>query len=420
MANRIYDLVIFGASGFTGQFVVEEVARQTNDIPNFKWAVAGRKEKKLRQALEKATEVTGHDLSNVGVVVADVSDDESLNAMSQKTKLVLNCVGPYRFFGEQVVKACIENGSHHIDISGEPWYLELMENKYNEQASEQGVYVIGACGFDSIPAEFGLQFTKDKFPGILNTAESFLTFNTGEKGGKVNYGTWHSAVYGLGFAKELIDMRKQYKKEPLPKYTPKLTKRPSYFWNEDLQRWCVPFPGADASVVRRSQGFLWRNKQIRPVQYGAYFTISSTFYLLCLMVFGLLFGFLAKYEFGRSLLLKYPGFFSMGIFSKDGPTREQVDGTSFSMSFVGEGFSSEEVEKTGKHDKKISTKVSGPEPGYITTPIAMVQAGLTLLQEQDKMPGNGGVLSAGAAFAETSLIERLEKNGLHFSVIESK
>ncbi|PIK62485.1 putative saccharopine dehydrogenase-like oxidoreductase-like [Apostichopus japonicus] len=185
----------------------------------------------------------GLDLSSVEFLPADVKDDLSLTSMCQSTKLVLNCVGPYRFFGEAVVKACVENGSHHIDISGEPWFLESMEVKYNQQASEAGVYVVGACGFDSIPAEFGVQFTREKFPGILNSLESYLSLNTGPKGGAVNFGTWHSAIYGFANAKELVALRKENKKEPLPKYTPKLSK------------------GADASVVRRSQGFSIETKK---------------------------------------------------------------------------------------------------------------------------------------------------------------
>lgn len=416
----MYDLVIFGASGFTGQFVVEEVARKTNDIPDFKWAVAGRNDVKLQTCLQEASQTTGMDLSSIDIMIADVADESTLNAMCSRTKLVLNCVGPYRFFGEAVVKASIENGSHHIDISGEPWFLESMEIKYHEKASEAGVYVVGACGFDSIPAEFGIQFTREKFPGILNTVESYLSISPGPKGGKGNFATWHSAVYGFANAKQLVALRKENRKEPLPKYTPKLTKRPSYFFHDTLQRWCIPFPGADASVVRRSQGYLYRNKDQRAVQYGAYVSLSGLYSLFCLIVGGLFFGFMCGYEFGRSLLLKYPSFFSMGSFSKDGPTREQIDGTSFTMSFFAEGFSNEESEKTGKHDAALATKVSGPEPGYITTPIAMVQAGLVILQEQDKMPGKGGVYPAGAAFAETSLLARLEKNGIQFTIVESK
>jgi len=129
--------------------------------------------------------------------------------MARKTRLVLNCVGPYRFFGEVVVKACVENGTHHVDISGrnilsvysveflprhdflfhfsyaiidstfnegEPQYLETMQLKYNTQAEENGVYVVGSCGFDSIPADLGSVVVHRAMEGPVNKV-TFIQFS---------------------------------------------------------------------------------------------------------------------------------------------------------------------------------------------------------------------------------------------------
>ncbi len=101
--NREFDLIVFGASGFTGQFVVEEVAR-TAKTDSIKWAISGRSAQKLAQVLSTATKETGIDVKDIPLIEADVNSEESLKAMTSRTKLVLNCVGPYRFFGEQVVK----------------------------------------------------------------------------------------------------------------------------------------------------------------------------------------------------------------------------------------------------------------------------------------------------------------------------
>ncbi|KAG9465562.1 hypothetical protein GDO78_018090 [Eleutherodactylus coqui] len=124
-SNRPYQLVIFGASGFTGQYVVEEVAR-TADGEDYRgqelrWAVAGRSQKKLEKVLSWAAERLGKpQLKSIDIVICDINDAPSLADMCKKASVVLDCVGPYRFYGEAVVKACIENGAHFLDISGEP------------------------------------------------------------------------------------------------------------------------------------------------------------------------------------------------------------------------------------------------------------------------------------------------------------
>ena len=126
-----YDLVIYGASGFTGQFVIEYLERAAQQH-QLTWAVAGRSEGRLRAALARAGAVLGTDLSRVPTIVCDSSDTSSLLAMARQARLVLNCVGPYRFYGESVVEACVEAGAHHLDISGEPQYLEKMQLKYHQ------------------------------------------------------------------------------------------------------------------------------------------------------------------------------------------------------------------------------------------------------------------------------------------------
>ncbi|KAM6360715.1 saccharopine dehydrogenase-like oxidoreductase [Pluvialis apricaria] len=169
-AGRPYELVVFGASGFTGQFVVAEAARAAagGELRGaLRGAVAGRSREKLRAVLERAAERPGKAAlgAEVGPLLRHVGDAASLAAMARQTRLVLNGVGPYRFFGEPVVEACVENGASCIDISGEPQFLEGMYLKYNEKAAEKGVYVIGSCGCDSIPEDMGELYTRDKLKG---------------------------------------------------------------------------------------------------------------------------------------------------------------------------------------------------------------------------------------------------------------
>ncbi|KAM8809820.1 saccharopine dehydrogenase-like oxidoreductase [Eudromia elegans] len=417
-AERPYDLVVFGASGFTGQFVAEEVARAAAGGA-LRWAVAGRSRDKLQAVLERAAHRLGKAApgAEVGVLLCDVGDEGSLAAMAKQTRLVLNCVGPYRFFGEPVVKACVENGASCIDISGEPQFLEGMYLKYNEKAAEKGVYIIGSCGFDSIPADMGVLYTRDKLKGTLTAVESFLTVKSGPEGSCIHDGTWKSAIYGLSDQDNLRKLRKQIGYTPVPVIGAKLKRRGLVFYSQEFGEYSIPFMGSDVSVVKRSQRYLHTQLQETPVQYAAYANVGGLGSVMKLMFAGLLFLLLVKFSFGKKLLIKYPEFFSAGRFTKKGPTQKQMDETSFTMTFLGEGYSEGQDPQKGKPNVKICTQVKGPEPGYIATPIAMVQAGVALLEEAASLPAQGGVYPPGAAFSKTKLIDRLNKRGLEFSVI---
>lgn len=420
-SNRPYHLVIFGASGFTGQFVAEEVARTASEGPNgsLKWAVAGRSRQKLEKVLEQAAGVLDKPelRSEVDIIVADVGEPDSLAAMCKQAVIVLNCVGPYRFYGEPVVKACVENGAHHIDVCGEPQFLESMQLNYDSQAAEKGVYLIGSCGFDSIPADMGVLFTRDQFKGTLTSIESFLTVSTGPEGGCIHDGTWQSAVYGFADSQKLQSLRRKFNHKPLPVVGSKLKRRGALFYSNEIQQYTVPFMGSDPSVVKRTQRFLVENYQATPVQYGAYAGVGGIGNVIKLLFAGIMFWFFAKFSFGRNLLIKHPEFFSFGTFSKAGPTRKQMEASSFQVSFYGEGYSEGQDPSQGKPNGKIRTVVQGPECGYVATPIAMVQAALTILNESTALPKKGGVYTPGAAFAKTTMITRLNKHGVQFSVI---
>ncbi|RXG70195.1 hypothetical protein Avbf_00562 [Armadillidium vulgare] len=114
-SRKLYDLVVYGATGYTGQFVTEEVAKvaslEQKKGQSLTWAVAGRKQRKAFKCF---------DLENIPIIEADNTRKETLSEMASKATVVINCVGPYQLYGEDVVKACIENGANHVDISGEP------------------------------------------------------------------------------------------------------------------------------------------------------------------------------------------------------------------------------------------------------------------------------------------------------------
>lgn len=189
--------------------------------------------------------------------------------------------------------------------------------------------------------------------------------------------------------------------------------------------WCVPFPGSDRSVVNRSQRFLFENDKKRPIQMKAYVAFRSLIAVFGVAFVGAIFAIFARFSFGRDLLLKYPELFSLGFVSREGPKEEKLEKTKFSITFYGEGWPKEEKlsEPTDKHtnppSKNITTKVSGTNPGYGATCVALLLSATTILNENGKMPGKGGVFAPGAAFAKTNLIKELSKNDFKFEVISS-
>lgn len=389
------------------------------------WGIAGRNEEKLRQILEEVGEKTGNDLKSVPTIIADVKDEESLKAMAKKARLIINCCGPYRFYGEPVVKACVEMGTHHVDVSGEPQYMEKMQLLYHKAAEEKGVYIVSACGFDSIPTDLGIVFLQNNFEGTLNSVETYL------KGGKtddtsgpsINYGTWESAVYGLAHANELKDLRSQLFPTRTPTFTPKLQPRPVIHKSEITNGWSLPFLGSDRSVAMRSQRHFYEVEKQRPVQIQCYFSLNSIVPVVFLCMFGAIFKIFSMFNFGRQLLLKYPAFFSFGMFSHDEPSEETINNTKFSIHLFGQGWSEKlsgpNEEPVTAMDKTMVCKVSGDNPGYGATCTALVLSGIMTLTEADKMPSKGGVYPPAAAFAKTSLIDQLDKNGVKFEVIET-
>lgn len=421
MAKRL-DIVIYGASGFTGEHVVRRAIQKQKQESTFTFGIAGRSAEKLEEVLNRAKKIPGLEEFSCEIILADVNDSQSLRKMCDQAKILINCVGPYRFFGEQVVKAAIDSKTHYVDISGEPQFLEGMQLKYDDLARNQGVYVVGACGFDSIPSELGISFTKKNFAGDLNSVETYMSVKAGPEGAAVHYGTWESAVHSFSTSKELGPLRKQLYTTRLPRATHKVEQKTLHF-GEDAKGWTVPFPGSDRAVARRTEYLEFTEQNKRPVQVVSYLNVGSIWNTFLIIVFGAVFSFMANFQATRDLLLKYPKVFSMGLFSHEGPTDEQIAHTSFLLKIIGYGYpkklqSSAEVH-TGLPTKKIVVNVSGPEPGYAATSAFVMESAFSILQQleqpRSKIP-RFGVLTPGYAFETTDMFDRLAKYGVEFHV----
>lgn len=214
---RIYDVVILGASGFTGKYVIREALRflNTPNSPLKSLALAGRSSSRLAQALKWAAHPNVP--PQIPLLIADTTDANSLTHLAGQAKLILNCIGPFRLYGEPVVAACVESGCDYLDICGEPEFMEKMEALYHEKAMEKGSLVISACGFDSVPAEIGLMFHTRQWapPSVPNTVEAYLSLESDKKV-VGNIGTYESAVLGVANADELMELRRSRPRRARP------------------------------------------------------------------------------------------------------------------------------------------------------------------------------------------------------------
>ncbi|KAG9398050.1 hypothetical protein AC1031_015078 [Aphanomyces cochlioides] len=403
MATRAFDVVIFGATGFTGEYIAAEWAK--NYGSSSKWAIAGRSKNKLEATKAKILKDVPA-VKNVELIVADALDTPSLEAMCKLTKVVLNCTGPYRLYGEPVVRSCVATSTHYVDISGEPQFIETMMLRYNDEAKKNGCIIVNACGFDSIPSDMGTVFTAQQFPkeGCCSSIEAFLSL----KGKKGHATTYECAVLGFAAADELKSLRKK-DNAPIPYVGPKLKLQNIGYDNRE-KKYFVKFPGADASIVRNSQRYAAQNLNSVPIRFAVYAAFESIISLFLVILGGYVLSKLGQYQWGRDLLIKYPNIFSFGFFTHEGPSREEMEQGGFSFRFYAKGYKNA---KTGTPDWEVVTRVAGPEPGYIATSAMVVLATKMIVDNHVK---ERGVLTTASAFATTPLIEELTKHGIEFTV----
>ncbi|XP_011172090.2 saccharopine dehydrogenase-like oxidoreductase isoform X2 [Solenopsis invicta] len=421
MANDRLDIVIFGATGYTGKYVVQNATQMCKD-QKLKFGIAGRR----KEALEAVIKEFASDI-DVPIILADIKDEESLKKMTEQAKVLISCCGPYIFYGEPVVKACIATRTHYVDVTGEIQFMEQMQLEYNEAAKEAGVYIVSACGFDCIPCDLGIIFTQQKFEGDVNAIEVYLNVwstSTRQKGSYGNYATWESVVHSLGHKNELRELRKKlYSNSKLPELTPKLKSRGLLHRSNVAEGWSTPAPTADRAVALRTQHFLYNKYKDRPAQVQFYATFKTFYEFLMVAIFGMIFLIMSRISCGRKLLLKHPALFSNGFITRENPNMENHKSMRFDMTIVAHGWTEKLVEPTDKHtdppNKKVITKVSGESPGYELTSVVALLSAITILNEKDKIPDNGGVLTPGAAFGKTSLIEQMVKHNVKFEVIST-
>ncbi|KAJ9575651.1 hypothetical protein L9F63_007480, partial [Diploptera punctata] len=366
------------------------------------------------------------DISKVPMILADVNDEKSLKEMAAQARVIVNCVGPYILYGESVVKSCLDAGAHHVDISAEPQFLELMQLKYHMDAIEKGLYVIGSCGMDCIPMDLGIVFLKRQFQGDVNSAEIYqdMWYDDPLMTGPVAHRTsFESAMQIIANYKELRQIRSRLFPKPLPQFKPTLKRRRALHRRSRLG-WCIPHVGTERSIIMRSQRHMFEINNERPVQVQVYMVMKSLLSIMLLVFTGILFSILVRFQVGRDIMLKFPSFFSGGKMDEEGPSEELRKSFNYKATLFGEGWLEKLAEPTDQHkfrpNKKVIVEVTCKDPGYTSTCIMLLLSAITILKESDKMPNRGGVYPPGAVFENTSIVEELNHHGLNFKVVSSK
>ena len=381
-SSRQYDVTLLGASGFTGGLAAKYLA--ANAPADAKLALAGRN----RAKLEAVAASLGRE---VAIIVVDNTDDASVRAMAEATRVVMTTVGPYIVHGEPVVRACAEAGTDYVDLTGEPEFVDLMYVKYNATAEQSGARLIHACGFDSIPHDLGVQFTVEQLPeGVPVTMRGYVTAN-----GTFSGGTAASALEAMS---RMSDSKKAHAArvaaEPVPagRTARVIAGKPGK--SRDTGRWSLPMPTVDPEIVL--------NSAHRIERFGPDFSYShnldaKNFIGTASMLIGI--GFIA----GLAQVGPVRRWMSNRVPPGTGPSEEKRAASWFKVRFFGEGGG-----------VKVVTEVAGGDPGYGETAKMISESALCLAF--DELPTTSGQQTTASAMG-SALRARLEAKGITFTVI---
>ncbi|KNC56372.1 saccharopine dehydrogenase domain-containing protein [Thecamonas trahens ATCC 50062] len=426
----MYDLVIYGASGFTGSRIAHQAVRILGAKVSL--ALAGRTQAKLeavkRELCHAFPDLAPALASKVGIIIASTADVDSLAAMAGVGKVVVNAVGPFRMHGEPVVAACAAAGTDYVDVSGEPEFIETMAARYDDAAKASGALIVSACGMDSIPCDMGVVHAAQlaAAEGLVPTAiEAYLSVSTAAVPGVgsvvINAGTWDSLIYSFANVAALRALRRAH---PMPRLefdarrSTSFPRRGKTFTPPaDVgAAYAVPFMGADASVVRRSQAARQAAGD-KPVRFGVFLTLPSLKALIMYMAWGFVFGIFASFRLGRSFLLRFPFLCSLGKVSRDGPNAVTRAATTLSLNMVTKAVPADAADPASTDAPPVATlhtRIEINDPGYDGTAACVVQCAATMLEERTALPP-GGVTTSAAAFAGSKLLDRLADSPITFT-----
>tara|TARA_B100000900_G_scaffold71087_1_gene56387 strand:- start:3643 stop:4821 length:1179 start_codon:yes stop_codon:yes gene_type:complete len=390
--DKKYEIIVYGATGFTGQICCKYLRDNYKDL---NWAMAGRNKEKLE--LIKSEFNLGCD-----IVVANGADIDALRSLASQTQVVLSTAGPFARYGSLLVQACVEENSHYTDITGENHWVRGLIDKHHDEAASKGIRIIPSCGYDSIPSDLGAFFTISQFNKPVSRVDVYHEAQGGASGG-----TTETIFTMDGLTKE---MRDPFVLNPEDTVTEEQRKKSKDGFTiekvEGIEGWSGigMMAVANTRVVRRSAALMEQNQN----SYGSNFTFGehglfSTKRMARLASYASILAFIVigtpLKKLVRPFLLK-PG---------EGPSQETQDKGWFRATFV--AYSED-------NERKICSMYGSGDPGYKSTAKLVCESALSLARSEDLPGGNeyGGVLTSATGLGHV-LIERLKKAEVEFKVL---
>lgn len=387
--SREYDVVLLGATGFTGQLVAEYLAASAP--ADLRWAIAGRSRPKLETV--RAGLTSPHpDAVPVGLVEADATDLASVSSLARRTRVVATTVGPFMEYGDGLVAACADNGTHYADITGEPEFVDRMWLRHHDRATETGAKLVHCCGFDSVPHDLGAWWTLQHLPADEPIAmRGYVSAR-----GSISAGTYHSAIRAFGRARQLRRAAAERRARETRPAGRRVGSTPVQPHREPVSgRWTVPLPTIDPIVVRRSAQAC---EEYGPdFRYG-HFAVVGTARAAAAAVTGAA-GLMALSQLppARAALLRLKT-------SGEGPKAERRERSWFRVRFVATAA-----------EQTVVTQVSGGDPGYAETAKMLGESAMCLAL--DDLSPESGQLTTVQAMAP-ALLGRLRRTGIDFQVFD--
>ena len=393
--NRKYKIVIFGATGFTGELCAKFMSEKYSDIPI---AIAGRSLEKLEKIKNK------HGLP-FPIIVADAFDVNALEKMCKDTEVVLSTAGPYHKYGSDLLGACVKNGCHYVDITGESFWIKDMIEKHHKEASNKGVRIINACGFDSAPSDLGVFYAVNQVAGSVKSVQCFQAWKGEASGGTMEtmFSSMDAKLAKGGLGKFSLNPKNSISENQKKKTSDKIKVQKI----PHLGGWTGPFVMAlpNTRVVRRSAALSRFTGKYYGDDFvyseGAYYSKKGAARKVTFMTLAL--GLIIVSPLRKLLrgLFRKPG---------EGPSQEAMDSGFFKSRFLIE---------TQDGFRAFSMSSSG-DPGYKMTSRMACESALCLaIENPASLPGGegfGGLLTPSVGLGNV-LINRLKNIGVSFKEI---
>jgi short subunit dehydrogenase-like uncharacterized protein len=385
-----FDIIVYGATGFTGQLVAEYLAQHYTGDDAPKWAMAGRSLDKLASVRDAIGAP-----ADTALIVADAGDPASLKAMVDQTRSVVSTVGPYQLYGSDLVAVCAASGTDYLDLCGEPVWMRQMIDAHEASAKANGARIVFSCGFDSVPFELGAFFVQQEARRAFGAPASRVKGRVRDMRGTLSGGTAASGRATFeAVAKDLSLVA--ILNDPFaltPGFRgPKQPKGNKIVFEEDLQSWTAPF--MMALINTRN---VHRSNMLMGFPYGKEFVYDEM----------VLTGPGEKGEANARKVVaannektgpnaRKPG---------EGPSKEEQENGLYDLLYIAVGPDGREVRAAVLGDR---------DPGYGSTSKMISECAICLLRDTPEVPP--GIWTPGAAMGHKLIKRLVDHAGLTFEV----